>query len=262
MMRALWSAASGMVAQQLNVDTIANNLANVNTAGFKRQRVDFQDLMYQTTRVAGTPIAQGVELPTGIQVGLGARAAATTKIFTQGMFQHTENALDLVIEGDGFFQVTTPSGALAYTRAGTFKMDSKGNIVTSDGYQLEPAITLPANTTNINIGADGTVSVTVAGQTDPQTIGQITIARFANPAGLSNTGHSLYAPTAASGAAEVGTPGQDGRGGLAQGTLELSNVQVVEEMVNMITAQRAYEANSQAIKVADEMLQTANNTRR
>lgn len=262
MMRALWSAASGMIAQQLNVDTIANNLANVNTAGFKRQRVDFQDLMYQTARVAGTPVAQGVELPTGIQVGLGTRAAATTKIFSQGMFQDTENALDVVIEGDGFFQVTTPSGALAYTRAGAFKTDSKGSIVTSDGYQLEPAITLPANTNGISIGADGTVSVTVKGSTETQSIGQITIARFANPAGLSNIGHSLYAPTAASGAAEVGTPGQDGRGGLAQGVLELSNVQVVEEMVNMITAQRAYEANSQAIKVADEMLQTANNTRR
>lgn len=262
MMRALWSAASGMVAQQLNVDTIANNLANVNTAGFKRERVDFQDLMYQTLRTAGTPVAQGVELPTGIQVGLGTRAAATTKIFSQGTFQQTGNALDLVVEGDGFFQVMTPSGEINYTRAGTFKLDSKGNIVTPDGYQMEPAITIPATASSVAVGGDGTVSVTLAGQTAPQTIGQITIARFANPAGLQNVGHSLYAVTAASGQADVGTPGQDGRGALAQGVLELSNVQVVEEMVNMITAQRAYEANSQAIKVADDMLQTANNTRR
>lgn len=262
MMRALWSAASGMVAQQLNVDTIANNLANVNTAGFKRQRVDFQDLMYQTSRTAGTPIAQGVQLPTGTQVGLGTRAAATTKIFSQGTFQETGNALDMVIEGDGFFQVTTPNGNIAYTRAGTFKLDSGGNIVTPDGYQLEPAITIPPNAATVSVGGDGTVSVTLAGQDAPQSIGQITIARFANPAGLSNIGHSLYATTAGSGAADVGTPGQDGRGALAQGVLELSNVQVVEEMVNMITAQRAYEANSQAVKVADDMLQTANNTRR
>ena len=262
MMRALWSAASGMIAQQLNVDTIANNLANVNTTGFKRQRVDFQDLMYQTPRMAGTPVAQGVELPTGIQVGLGTRAAATSKIFSQGAFQETGNALDLVIEGDGFFQVTMPSGGTAYTRAGAFKLDSGGNIVTSDGYQIEPAITIPPNSASISVGTDGTVAVTLAGQTQQQTIGQITIARFANPAGLSSVGHSLYTTTAASGAADVGPPSQDGRGGLAQGVLELSNVQVVEEMVNLITAQRAYEANSQAIKVADEMLQTANNTRR
>jgi flagellar basal-body rod protein FlgG len=177
MMRALWSAASGMTAQQLNVDTIANNLANVNTAGFKRERVDFQDLMYQTLRNAGTPVAQGVELPTGIQVGLGTRTSATTKDFTQGTFQQTGNALDLTVEGDGFFQIMTPSGDINYTRAGAFKLDSSGNIVTSDGYQLEPAITIPANASTISVGADGTVSVTLAGQTAPQTIGQIKIGR-------------------------------------------------------------------------------------
>jgi flagellar basal-body rod protein FlgG len=262
MMRALWSAASGMIAQQLNVDTIANNLANTNTAGFKRQRVDFQDLMYQTVRTAGTPVAEGVQLPTGIQVGLGARAAATTKIFTQGTFQDTSNPLDLVIEGDGFFQITTPGGGLAYTRAGAFKLDSSGNVVTADGYQLEPAIAIPSAAETIAVGADGTVSVTLAGQTAPQSIGQITIARFANPAGLRNVGHSLYAVTEGSGQPDVGIPGENGRGLLAQGVLELSNVQVVEEMVNMITAQRAYEANSQAIRVADDMLETANNARR
>jgi flagellar basal-body rod protein FlgG len=262
MMRALWSAASGMIAQQLNVDTIANNLANVNTIGFKRQRVDFQDLMYQTTRAAGTPVADGVQLPTGVEVGLGTRVAATTKNFVQGTPQTTGNALDLCIEGDGFFQVVTPNGETAYTRAGAFKRDSAGNIVTPDGYQLEPAITLPAGAENITVGEDGSVSVMLAGQTTPQTVGQITIARVANPAGLRSLGHSLYGVTAASGTAETGPPGKDGRGFIAAGTLELANVQVVEEMVNMITAQRAYEANSQAIKVADEMLQTANNARR
>lgn len=262
MMRSLWSAASGMVAQQLQVDTIANNLANVNTAGYKRERIDFQDLMYQTMRSAGTPVAQGVQLPTGTQVGLGSRAASSSKIFTQGTFQQTGNALDLVIEGDGFFQVSTPNGEIGYTRSGAFKLDSTGNVVTADGYQLEPAITIPTNAETISVGADGTVSVTVAGQTQPQSIGQITIARFANPAGLSSKGHSLYAATAGSGAADVGVAGVDGRGFVSQGVLELSNVQVVEEMVNMITAQRAYEANSQAIKVSDEMLQTANNARR
>ncbi len=262
MMRALSAAASGMIAQQLNVDNIANNLANVNTAGYKRQRVDFQDLLYQTMRLPGTPVAEGVQLPTGIQVGLGTRAAATTKIFTQGTFQETGNPLDLVIEGDGFFQIVRPNGEIAYTRAGTFKLDSDGNIVNPDGFMLEPAIAIPQGTETIAVGADGTVSVTMAGQQQPQPIGQITVARFANPAGLLNIGHSLYLETAGSGAPDVGNPGQDGRGFVSQGVLELSNVQVVEEMVNMITAQRAYEANSQAIKVADEMLQIANNARR
>jgi flagellar basal-body rod protein FlgG len=262
MMRALWSAASGMSAQQLHVDTIANNLANTNTAGFKRQRVDFQDLMYQTVRTAGTPVAEGVQLPTGIQVGLGTRVAATTKIFTQGTFQNTSNPLDIVIEGDGFFQITTPGGELAYTRAGAFKLDSHGNIVTPDGYQLEPAIAIPSETETISVGADGTVSVTLSGDTAPQNIGQVTIARFPNPAGLRSIGHSLYGVTEGSGQPEVGIPGENGRGMLAQGMLELSNVQVVEEMVNMITAQRAYEANSQAIRVADDMLETANHARR
>ena len=262
MMRALWSAASGMIAQQLNVDTIANNLANVNTAGFKRQRVDFQDLMYQATRLPGSPVASGVEVPTGIQVGLGVRAAATTKIFAQGTFQNTSNPLDLCIEGDGFFQVLKPSGEITYTRAGTFKLDSNGNLVTSDGYPMEPPIAIPTDAESISIGGDGTVAVILAGDTAPQEIGQITLARFANPAGLLNIGHSLYAETASSGAPQTGAPGSSGFGQMAQGVLELSNVEVVEEMVNMITAQRAYEANSQAIKIADDMLQLANNVRR
>lgn len=262
MMRALWSAASGMAAQQLNVDTIANNLANVNTAGFKRQRVDFQDLLYQTNRQPGSPAASGVEVPTGVQVGLGVRVGSTTKNFAQGTFQTTDNPLDLVIEGDGFFQVLQPNGEIAYTRAGAFKLDSNGNLVTGDGSPLEPPIAIPTDAESISIGADGTVAVMLAGQSAPQEIGQISLARFANPAGLKNLGHSLYAETGASGAPQTGTPGEDGLGQVAQGVLELSNVQVVEEMVNMITAQRAYEANSQAIRISDDMLQMANNVRR
>lgn len=260
-MRALWSAASGMVAQQMNVDTIANNLANVNTAGFKRTRVDFEDLIYQMVRVPGAPAAEGVMVPTGLQVGLGVRPAATTKIFSQGTFQHTGNPLDLVIEGEGFFQVLLPDGSKAYTRAGSFKMDSEGNIVTAGGYPIEPPISIPADAVDISVGADGTVAVTVAGQAEPQEIGKIELARFPNPAGLAAIGHSLFAETAASGKPTTGTPGMEGLGTIGQGVLELSNVVVVEEMVNMITAQRAYEANAQAIKIADEMLRLANNAR-
>ncbi len=262
MMRALWSAASGMTAQELNVDTIANNLANVNTTGFKKQRVEFQDLMYETLRNAGTAAAEGVEIPTGIQVGLGSRTAATRKLFAQGTFQETGNPLDMVIEGDGFFQVLTPNGSVAYTRAGAFKIDSEGNVVTADGFPLEPPLVVPPSTTSISVGSDGTVSATTAGSTEPQTIGQIELARFANPAGLQNLGHSLLGVTAASGEPTVGAPGIDGLGTISQGMLEMSNVKVVEEMVNMITAQRAYEANSQAIRIADQMLEIANNTRR
>lgn len=262
MMRALWSAASGMMAQELNVDTIANNLANVNTAGFKKQRVEFQDLMYQTLRAPGSAAAEGVEIPTGIQVGLGSRTAATRKLFTQGTFEETGNPLDLVIEGDGFFQVLLPSGEVAYTRAGAWKIDSEGNMVTADGFPLEPPLVIPADVSSIAVGSDGTVSATTAGSTEPQTIGQLQLARFANPAGLANLGHSLLGATAASGEAVTGPPGIDGMGSITQGMLEMSNVKVVEEMVNMITAQRAYEANSQAIRIADQMLEIANNTRR
>ncbi|MFO8080795.1 MAG: flagellar basal-body rod protein FlgG [Armatimonadota bacterium] len=262
MMRALWSAASGMSAQELNVDTIANNLANVNTTGFKKQRVEFQDLMYETLREAGSAAAEGVQIPTGIQVGLGSRTAATRKLFAQGTFQETGNPLDMVIEGDGFFEVLTPSGDVAYTRAGAFKIDSEGNVVTADGFPLEPPLVIPADATSISVGSDGTVTATVSGQTDPQTIGQIQLARFANPAGLRNLGHSLLGATASSGEPDEGPPGIDGMGSIGQGMLEMSNVKVVEEMVNMITAQRAYEANSQAIRIADQMLEIANNTRR
>ncbi len=262
MMRALWSAASGMMAQELNVDIIANNLANVNTTGFKKQRVEFQDLMYETLRIAGSAAAEGVEIPTGIQVGLGTRTAATRKLFSQGTFQETGNPLDMVIEGNGFFQVLTPSGTVTYTRAGAFKMDSEGNVVTSDGFPLEPPLVIPADATSISVGSDGTVTATTAGASESRTIGQLQLARFANPAGLSNLGHSLMAATAASGEAVTGAPGIEGLGTISQGVLEMSNVKVVEEMVNMITAQRAYEANSQAIRIADQMLEIANNTRR
>lgn len=262
MMRALWTSATGMMAQQLNMDVVANNLANVNTTGFKRSRVDFQDLLYQSTREAGTTVAKGAVVPTGAQTGLGTRTGAIQKIYSQGDFQQTDNPLDMVIEGDGFFQVLMPDGNTAYTRDGTFKMSSEGKLVTSDGYALQPELSVPTGATSISIGTDGTVSVTMPNQTAPQELGQIQIARFLNPAGLQSVGRNLALPTASSGDAAVGTPGLDGLGTISQGLIERSNVQVVEEMVNMIVAQRAYEINSKAITTADEMLSTANNLRR
>lgn len=262
MMRALWSAATGMAAKQLDMDVISNNLANLNTAGFKRSRVDFQDVMYQTLRTAGSTVAQGSKVPTGIQVGLGTRPAAVQKIFSQGDFVQTENPLDIVIEGDGFFQVLLPDGSTAYTRNGSFKLDADGRMVTSDGFVLDPEIVIPSEASSISIGTDGTISVMLAGEKDAQEVGRIEIARFINPAGLMSIGRNLYKPTSASGEAQVGTPGMDGLGTLSQGFLEMSNVKVVEEMVNMIIAQRAYEVNSKAIQTADEMLGTANNLKR
>jgi len=262
MLTALWTAGTGMYAQQLNVDNIANNLANVNTVGYKRSRVDFQDLLYQTLRLAGAPSAAGTQIPTGIEIGYGVRPVATQKIFSQGDFQQTENPLDLVIEGEGFFQISLPDGTVAYTRAGAFKTDGDGRIVTSDGFPLEPAITIPAEATDIIIGTDGTVSVKLPGSPTPQTVGQIELAKFLNPAGLQPIGRNLYLETEASGSPILGTPGQDGFGTIAQGFLEMSNVRVVEEMVNLIVGQRAYEVNSKAVQTADEMLQIANNMRR
>jgi len=262
MMRSLWSAATGMLAQQLNVDTIANNLANVNTAGYKRSRVDFQDLMYQTLKMPGSPATESVQVPTGIQVGLGTRAGATVRNFEQGTFEQTGNSLDLVIEGNGFFQISLPSGQVAYTRAGAFKMDSDGNIVTSDGYLLDPPIAIPTNATRVEIASDGTVAALTPDSEEARVLGNIQLANFTNPAGLSSMGHNLFLKTPASGEATISKPGIEGTGAISQGVLELSNVQVVEEMVNMIIAQRAYEANSQAIKTADNMLETANNVQR
>lgn len=262
MIRALWSGASGMLAQELNIDTISNNLANVNTAGFKRSRVDFQDLIYQTFKSAGAQAAAGTQIPTGIQVGHGSRPVATQKIFSQGDFTQTEAPLDMVIEGDGFFFALLPDGTTAYTRAGAFKQDGQGRVVTSDGFLLQPSITIPATMTDISISSDGTVEVTLPDTNVPQQIGTIQLARFANPAGLENIGRNLFVETTASGPAIMGTPGTNGFGTLAQGFLEMSNVKLVEEMVNLIVAQRAYEISSKSIQAADEMLGIANNIRR
>ncbi len=262
MLRALWTAASGMNAQQLNVDVIANNLANVNTSGFKRSRVDFQDVLYQTDRVPGSASARGSQLPTGIQVGLGTRPGAVYKLFSQGTFQATGNELDMVIEGNGFFQVVQPDGSTAYTRDGGFKLDTQGRVVTSDGYTLEPEITIPQEATQIAIGQDGTVSVQMPGQTEMQEVGQIQLATFVNPSGLSSIGKNLFVATAASGDPQTGTPGLQNFGSLVQGYIEQSNVDVVQEMVQMIVAMRAYEVNSKAIQTSDEMLQVANQVRR
>jgi flagellar basal-body rod protein FlgG len=262
MIRALYSASSGMQAQQLNLDVVANNLANVNTAGFKKTRTDFEDLLYQTYRAPGAAGAQGSTIPTGIQVGSGTRPVATQRIFSQGDFQQTENPLDLVIEGDGFFQITRPDGTTAYTRSGAFKKDGTGRVVTSEGYLLQPNLVIPADAVGLTVATDGTVSVVQAGQTQAQQVGAIQLAHFVNPAGLLSVGRNLYTATGASGNAVVGTPGTQGLGTLAQGFLELSNVKVVDEMVAMITTQRAYEANSRAIQTADEMLSMSNNLRR
>jgi flagellar basal-body rod protein FlgG len=258
-MRALWTAATGMQAQQLTLDVVSNNLANVQTAGFKRSRVDFQDLVYEILQAPGTASAQGQEIPSGFQVGHGSRAVATQRLFIKGDLQQTGNTLDLAIEGDGFFQIQQPGGDIAYTRAGAFKKDSQGRMVTSDGFTLDPEITLPQNATSVTVGVDGTVSVTIAGQQQPQQVGTIQLARFTNPAGLQSLGRNLFIPTQASGDATQGTPGQDGLGTLIQGFVESSNVNVVEEMVGLIVTQRAYEINSRAIRTADEMMQTANN---
>ena len=258
-MRALWTAATGMQAQQLTLDVVANNLANVQTAGFKRSRVDFQDLVYETLQAPGAASAQGQEIPTGFQVGHGSRAVATQRLFIKGDLQQTGNALDLAIEGDGFFQVQQPTGETAYSRSGAFKKDSQGRVVTSDGFAIEPQITIPANALNITVGVDGIVSVSLPGQTQPQQVGTLEIARFINPAGLVAQGRNLFLPSQASGDATPGTPGLDGLGTLLQGFVEGSNVNVVEEMIGLITSQRAYEINSKAIRTADEMMQTANN---
>jgi len=262
MIRALWTAASGMQSQQLNIDVIANNLANVNTTGFKKSRPDFQDLMYQNLKTVGTPSTSSTQVPTGIQIGLGSKAAAVTKVFTAGNITQTGNELDMAIEGDGFFQITMPDGATAYSRDGAFKKDSQGRIVNSDGYPLSPEMVIPNNATKVSIGNDGTVSVLQAGQNTPTTVGTIQLATFSNPAGLSSMGHNLYQPTESSGTATTGTAGQNGIGSISQGFLEMSNVSIMEEMVNMIISQRAYETNSKAVQAADEMLQQTNNLKR
>lgn len=262
MLPALFTAATGMRAQQTNIDVIANNLANVNTTGFKRGRADFQDLLYQTLRQAGAPSSNQTETPTGIQVGLGSRTAAVHRLFLQGDMQNTDNQLDLAIDGGGFFQILQPNGEIAYTRAGALKLDSQGRIVTSDGFPLEPELVIPTDALSISVGTDGIVSVLQPGNVNSQQIGQLRLVNFANPAGLSGLGRSLFQPTTSSGDPIEGVPGEQGLGTLQQGFLEISNVSVVEEMVQLITGQRAYEINSKAVQAADEMLQDAVNLRR
>jgi len=261
MMRALWTASTGMTAQALNVDVISNNLANVNTAGFKRGRANFQDLMYQQVSSPGSQNSAGNQVPSGVQVGLGVRTAGVSRIFSEGSFQQTGNPLDMAVEGRGFFQVQLPDGSLAYTRTGTFSVDSQGQLVTQDGYIVQPAMTIPADALSINIAQDGSLSVVQPGNVQT-TIGQMELADFANPNGLTAIGHSLFQESQASGTPTTGSPGLSGLGSVAQGTLEMSNVNTVEEMVNMIAAQRAYEMNSKSIQAADEMLGMANNIRR
>ncbi|MGA1869008.1 MAG: flagellar basal-body rod protein FlgG [bacterium] len=262
MIRSLWTAASGMEAQTLNVDVIANNLSNVNTTGFKRSRVDFEDLLYRSLKQPGTPSSANTEIPTGIEIGHGVRPVAIQKLFSQGDYQQTQNDLDLAIEGDGFFQVTQANGEPAYTRSGALKLDGEGRIVTSNGAILQPEITVPEDATSIIIGIDGIVSVLLAGTTEPAEIGTIELAKFPNPGGLHNLGKNLFQDTVASGVATTGIPGENGLGTIAQGYLEMSNVTVVEEMVNMIIAQRAYEANSKSVQTSDDLLRMANSLKR
>jgi flagellar basal-body rod protein FlgG len=260
MMGALWTAATGMRAQQTNIDITSNNLANANTFGFKKVRAEFKDLMYRTAKEAGTPMQSGTQMPVGTQIGMGVRNSATNRMFSQGDFQQTENPLDMVIEGDGFFQVQQPDGTLAYTRDGAFKVDGNGQVVTSDGLLVVPQITVPQGSGNLSISAEGAVTVKI-GENISQ-IGQVQLARFINPSGLTAIGKNMFVPTPASGQASVGNPNAEGFGAIQQGYVEMSNVKVVEEMVNLIVAQRAYEANSKSVQTADEMLGMANNLRR
>jgi len=262
MIKAMNTAATGMVAQQMNIDNIANNLANVNTSGFKKGRVEFQDILYENYRKAGTSSAIGSVIPVNLDVGYGSRAVATTREFSTGSLQITSNATDLAISGTGFFQIQMPDGTTAYTRDGSFKISSDGQLVTADGFLLQPEITIPEDATEMSVGIDGQVYVLLVGNDTPQQIGQIELARFINPAGLSAVGHNLYVETNSSGTPITGSPSEDGLGRLDQGTLEGSNVSVVDEMVNMIMAQRSYEINSKVIQTADDMSQTTNNLKR
>jgi len=263
MFRALYTAASGMLAQQLNLDNVAHNLSNATTAGFRRRRLQFQDLLYQNMVVPGSAATQQTAVSAGLQVGLGSRPAASEVIQAQGDFTTTGNPLDLTIQGLGFFQVRLPTGETAYTRAGTFHLDGQGNIVTADGNPIEPGVTIPSNALSISIGADGTVSVTQPGQRNAQQVGTIQLAMFPNPGGLNSIGRNLFLATTASGDPIVGTPGgSDGLGSLQQGMLEESNVNVVDEFVQMILTQRSYEANSKVVQAADQMFQQLNNMSR
>ena len=255
MMRSLWSAKSGMEAQQTQLDHISHNLANSGTNGYKRSHAVFEDLMYQNLRQSGANSSEQTQLPTGLQVGLGVRTVATSRQFSQGSLQQTDNNLDLAVQGKGFFQVTMPDGTTGYTRDGSFKLDAQGQIVTNNGYVLQPGITVPENSTGLTIGNDGTVTVTVPGQVQPQNLGQLQLASFINPAGLDPKGQNIFAETPSSGAPQTGNPNENGFGMLSQGFVETSNVNVVEELVSMIQTQRAYELNSKAIQTSDQMLQ-------
>lgn len=255
MIRSLWIAKTGLDAQQTQLDVITNNLANVSTNGFKRARAIFEDLLYQTLRQPGAQSSQQTQIPDGLQLGLGARPISTERIHTQGPLTQTGNSLDVAIQGDGFFQVLMPDGTTAYTRAGSFQKDSTGQVVTPSGFPLQPAITIPANAITVTIGRDGTVSAQLSGQTTPTQIGTIQLATFVNSGGLQSAGENLFMETASSGTATPNTPGTNGAGLLNQAYLEGSNVNVVEELVNMIQTQRAYEMNSRAISTSDQMLQ-------
>ncbi len=262
MIRSLYTAATGMIAQQTQIDVTSNNIANVNTIGYKKQRAEFADLFYQVTEYAGLSSSDTTVSPTGIEVGLGARPTAITKQFTQGNFKETGNQLDMAITGSGFFQIELPDGSVAYTRNGAFKKDGNGQIVNSDGYKMIPEITIPEDAVDIAIGNDGTVTVLQAGSTEPTQIGQIELANFINPAGLHSLGDNNYINTVASGDPQLGTAGLNGLGQIKHKFVEMSNVQLVEEMTDLITGQRAYEANSKAITTSDEMLQTVNQLKR
>ena len=259
MNQSLWVAKTGLDAQQTRMSLISNNLANVNTTGFKRGRASFQDLMYQTVRQPGAQTSQQTQSPSGLMVGTGTQVVSTEKLFTQGNLLQTNNPFDLAINGRGFFEVQLPDGSAAYTRDGSFQVDSQGQLVTASGYPLQPGINIPPNAQSVTIGSDGTVSVQLAGEAAPQQVGSVTVADFINPAGLQAKGENLFAETASSGAPQTGAPGQSGLGLLIQGSLESSNVNVVEELVNMIETQRAYEMNSKAISTTDQMLAYVSN---
>ena len=254
MIRSLWIAKTGLDAQQTQLDAISNNLANVGTTGFKRARVAFEDLLYQNIRQPGASSSQQTQLPTGLQLGTGVRPTATVRMFTQGNLQQTGNQFDLAVNGHGFFQVQLPDGGTGYTRDGSFHVDANGSLVTSNGFALSPAVTIPPTAQSVTIGQDGTVSITVQGQAASQNVGQIQLANFVNPGGLESRGQNLYVETSASGTASANTPGTNGLGLLQQGYVETSNVNVVEELVSMIQTQRAYEINSKAIQTSDQML--------
>ena len=262
MIRALYTASTGMIGMQTQIDTTSNNIANVNTIGYKKQRAEFADLFYQSMQYAGTATSETTISPTGIEVGLGVRPTSIAKHFTQGSPKETGNNLDILITGKGFFQIELPDGNIAYTRSGSFKLDNEGNIVNSEGYKLVPNITVPEDTTKINIGTDGTISVMQTNAAELNILGQIETTTFINPAGLHSLGDNLYINTNASGDPINGTPGNEGFGMLRQGFIEMSNVKLVEEMTDLITGQRAYEANSKTIQTADSMLQTVNNLKR